>query len=371
MRIVLLTPDLTGKSGWSRYALDLGKALASRGHELHAVVSGKTGATWCREHVLLQAPTTYLDNAIMRWIDAMRLAHLLQKITPGVVHVIAEPYALLLQPHESRKTFMTIHGTYSTAPFQFGAKTAARFADAYRWLNGVIAVSHFTKQHVKEEVGSLWDEAHLEMKIRVIHNAVDISDMDRWARPAPGVQKTILSVSAIKKKKGYLQSIAALAAFRHAHPDVAVQYDIVGSLTVNSAFVAELRAAIEKHRLQDIVSLRGGVSDDELRDAYLSADVFLLPSMQEGHYFEGFGLVFLEANMYGTPVIGPTGGGCPEAIKDGVSGYVVDPMDIDAIVDRLKKILLHRTIDPQACRAWTQRHDIRRAAETIERLYLQ
>jgi predicted metal-dependent HD superfamily phosphohydrolase len=49
MRIALFAPDLRGHSGWSRYALDLGKAFAAQGHEVLAVVSEASGADWCEE----------------------------------------------------------------------------------------------------------------------------------------------------------------------------------------------------------------------------------------------------------------------------------------------------------------------------------
>ena len=51
-----------------------------------------------------------------------------------------------------------------------------------------------------------------------------------------------------------------------------------------------------------------------------TADLFVAPSL-----YESFGLVFLEAMRWGTPVIGTTAGGIPEIVEDGESGVLVPP----------------------------------------------
>ncbi len=53
-----------------------------------------------------------------------------------------------------------------------------------------------------------------------------------------------------------------------------------------------------------------------------SADLFVAPSI-----YESFGLIFLEAMRWGTPVIGTTAGGIPEIVQDGESGLLVPPDD--------------------------------------------
>mgnify|MGYP003351126022 CR=1 FL=1 len=176
-------------------------------------------------------------------------------------------------------------------------------------------------------------------------------------------------MSAVKKKKGYIQSIEAIHSFLQKYPNINIHYNIVGSLTVDPPFVAELRELIHTKKMESIVTLHGSVSDATLQNFYLSSDVFLLPSLQEGDYFEGFGLVFLEANLRGTPVIGPTSGGCPEAISDGVSGYVVNPLDTPSIVNALEKTLIQQNISTAHCKKWAMQHDIQASAALLETYY--
>ena len=63
--------------------------------------------------------------------------------------------------------------------------------------------------------------------------------------------------------------------------------------------------------------LRGG-----LTLAYAASDLFALPS-----HYESFGFVFLEAMAHGVPVVGVRTGGVPEVIRDGETGFVLDPAD--------------------------------------------
>jgi len=369
MRIALVTPDIDGRSGWSRYALDLGKSLAARGHEIHVIGIRTTGADWCIEYALLREPTGYLQSGILRRFHAYRLGRLLGRIKPDIVHFIAEPYALilpLLGAHDW-KSVLTIHGTYAVVPLRMNTESRELAETYYRQMDGIISVSAFTKQHLQESESGLYASAGLDQKITVIHNAIDLNGIK-----LSGAQKTdtlsVISVSAVKRKKGLMQSIKAVAQFLEKHP-VQLRYDIIGSYASDAAFVQELRETIQKLELENVVHLKGSISDEALDTAYQSADLFLMPSLQEGEYFEGFGLVFLEANARGTPVIGSMTGGCPEAIKNEFSGYVCDPENINAIAERMADILIDRKIKRSDCRAWAEQHDSNKTVVAIEKLY--
>lgn len=369
MRIVLVTPDIHGRSGWSRYALDLGKALAEHGHEMHAVVTESSGAHWCTEHQLLRQPTSYLESRVLRWWHARPLHKLLQELKPDVVHWIAEPYALLLPLMKecSWKNVLTIHGTYAVVPLRINASSRTLAEQYYKKMDAIISVSNFTKKYMQSNEPDLFKGADLERKISVIHNTIDLTDFDT---PSDRSHKTfsIISVSAVKRKKGLMQAVEATARFLEKHP-VPLHYDIIGSPEADPAFVRELQEKIRVLRLENVVTLRGSIGDKELDAAYHSTDLFLMPSLREGDYFEGFGLVFLEANARGTPVIGSNTGGCPEAIAEGVSGYVCDPENIDGLAARMEDVLINKTIKRPDCRIWAEEHDSRKNVTVIENLY--
>jgi glycosyltransferase involved in cell wall biosynthesis len=74
----------------------------------------------------------------------------------------------------------------------------------------------------------------------------------------------------------------------------------------------------------------------ELADAYRRASVFVLPSIHEG-----FGLVLLEAMASGVPVIATRTTGGPDAVRDGATGFLTSPGDVDALKERLTWLYGH------------------------------
>lgn len=370
MKIVLMAPDLVGRSGWSRYALDLGRALAEGGHELHCLTAKKAGISWGTEHAILRPPTSYLGSPLLCGLHAWRTARLLRRLAPDVVHVIAEPYALILPFMRAApwKEVLTIHGTYSVVPLLMNRKIRMLAERYYRRMDRVIAVSAFTKNYLARRIPELADVAG---RAAVIHNAISLEGIRADVAPRPEARTlSIVSVSGVKRKKGYLQSVRAIRRFLDKHP-VGLIYDIVGDDAIDAAFTRELKAEIETLGLRDVVRFRGSVTDAELDGLYRAADLFLLPSLQEDDYFEGFGLVFIEANARGTPAIGGDTGGCPEAIDAVASGYVCDPEDVDALAGRMEDVLIKKTIDRASCRAWAERHDVRSTAHAILEAYGQ
>ena len=64
-------------------------------------------------------------------------------------------------------------------------------------------------------------------------------------------------------------------------------------------------------------------ADDRLVQCYQQCDLFVLPNRQVGRDIEGFGMVLLEAQSCGKPVIAGASGGTAETMQPGETGYVV------------------------------------------------
>lgn len=369
MHIVLLAPDLHGKSGWSRAALDLARGLMARGHRVTALVAEHAEAD-IAQTIMLHTPTRLLSNPLLCFWDAVKLRKLLLHLEPDVVHVIAEPYAMILGmvsvPHAT--TAVTVHGSYAAIPFKANSLTKMLMSYALRRIDKIVCVSHFTKQYLLEHASASVGAHVLTPKIRVVPNGIDLA---RFAAEKPEKEQhmpaRILSVGAIKARKGCLQAIEACSFLKEN--GVSFQYDMIGSLEEVPAYVEELRQMIARLGLEDHVRLLGTVSEEKLQESFAKADVFLMPSRHEGPHVEGFGIVFLEANAWGIPVVGPNTGGCPEAIRDGETGYVVDPNHPQMIAEALRKILVDKKISSDACRRWAEEHGIGKIAAMVEDAY--
>jgi phosphatidylinositol alpha-1,6-mannosyltransferase len=89
------------------------------------------------------------------------------------------------------------------------------------------------------------------------------------------------------------------------------------------------------------VVFAGRVPEGEAPAVYAAADVFALPVVDRwfGLEIEGLGVVLLEAAAAGTPAVTGRSGGTPEAVLDGITGFVVDARDRAALVDRICRLL--------------------------------
>jgi len=115
------------------------------------------------------------------------------------------------------------------------------------------------------------------------------------------------------------------------------RYYLAGS-TSNTAYYEELKHFVREKQLTGVEFL-GAVPSDELSRYYSQASVFVLTPRQDGLNFEGFGLVYLEAGAYGLPVVATRSGGVADAVKDGMTGMLVESNDAGSVADAVIQLL--------------------------------
>lgn len=97
-----------------------------------------------------------------------------------------------------------------------------------------------------------------------------------------------------------------------------------------------LKAYAEKHGLADKVHFLGFLPDDQLKQAYADCDIFVLPSVVKS---EAFGIVQLEAMVYGKPVINTNlPSGVPYVSLDGETGLTVPPSNAKALAKAINRL---------------------------------
>jgi glycosyltransferase involved in cell wall biosynthesis len=107
--------------------------------------------------------------------------------------------------------------------------------------------------------------------------------------------------------------------------------------------MSRLEAVARALSLDGAVTFLGHVGDQELAELYGSAAVFALPartSVGWRPHGEGFGLVFLEAQAAGLPIVAGAGGPASEVVEDGVTGILVDPTSPEAVANAVAGLLL-------------------------------
>ncbi len=215
--------------------------------------------------------------------------------------------------------------------------TCQRVRGTMQGLDRVIVVSRFT-QHVVQALLS----GKKQTDVRLIENGVDT---DRFT-PAPRQQEFVdlyrlagcfvfVSVCRLLEKKGIDQTIRAFAGFAARFGDA--RYLVVGTGEYDRA----LRDLVAELGLGGKVVFAGSVTRDELAEHYRLGDVFVMPNRRlPNGDTEGFGLVFLEANGCGLPVIAGRDGGSTDAVQHGVNGLVVDGSSVEEIAGAM--VLLYQ-----------------------------
>ena len=227
-----------------------------------------------------------------------------------------------------------IHGEEVTTQsrYRFFGRSKRKYL---RRADAIVAVSHFTQDHLTEEMGL--DEA----KIELIYNGVDLDRFTDQTKPQDFLdryrlsgKKVVLTVGRLIERKGIDRVIEAIPEILISVPNL--HYVIVG----DGPYKPKLEALVDEVGVRDHVTFTGLVDQDALVAHYGICDLFVLPNRQlpDGDT-EGFGLVFLEANACGRPVIAGKAGGTADAVRDGYNGLMVDGNNSEEIAQAIVRIL--------------------------------
>lgn len=151
----------------------------------------------------------------------------------------------------------------------------------------------------------------------VFHPAPEPGEPGVAPSPAPEEQSfTIGFAGRLQALKGPHILISAVHALRQDRPELAPQVWIAG--VGPQQFTADLESSIRDGHLEDVVKLVGSISVGELAQRFRNSDVVAAPSSSET-----FGLVALEAQACGTPVVATDVDGLRHAVVDGETGWLV------------------------------------------------
>ena len=358
MRVLLLAEHVRGTDGWSRYARDLARALEDEGHTVAAAVCEADATFELEQFTFLSRPLSYIGRPYRAYRSGAALARIVREWKPDIVHVAVEPYAaicLFLPRHIP--VSMTAHGTYAVIPHLLRPSLRRVLAagikrHVHAQVTGIVSVSEYTKAHMLRHAGRARDM--LDAKTVVIPNGVHFVKEPKRSGEAHPFR--VLFVGAIKPRKGVREAIAAFAHFVHTY-DQEAEFHIVGSFSDTDPYVREAMQSARDLGVDSRITWTGRIEDSALSREYAKADAFILLPVPDKKWFEGFGLVYLEANAHGVPVVGARGSGAEEAVKDGVSGFLVDAADANAAAEALRKVREGGYTLSESARTWAKAHD--------------
>lgn len=382
MKIGLVAPFFLPEIGGANlYCYELARALGGLGHEVH--VFSIPGAQHDPAYQLHPILTRKLETDI-----PALLAHAMD-----VWHTLFFYHAPLALHHP--RVFATVHGDDGFS-FQLRLRLPKRdaltrtvlwrlptavkswtdsvlnkvelaynrhiYQQAVDRLAGIITVSSFTRERFSEcYAGAMGKSAVIPP---------GVSERFFSERPGTHTHSHLLTVTRLDENdriKNVHNVIAALGRLKRRYD---FQYQIVSG-TVTGGYKDELETMIRELGLTDRVSIVGRKSNEELLDLYHDAGLFILVSYSEACNFEGFGIVFLEANACGVPVLTSRDGGMRDYVVDGKNGILVETHDASGIEAALVRYFEQRdTFDADAIRARPEPYRWTHIAERVAALYL-
>ncbi|MBU1164145.1 glycosyltransferase family 4 protein [Patescibacteria group bacterium] len=332
MKILLITKTLSEKDGQGRYCLGLINEY-SQNHNVTIISPDHNEAL--SNVTFINAPNLNLKKDLRSFLEFRKIVRSHAK-NCDVVHFCTDlPRFLIFSTIKTKPYFLTAHGTYavSSLDHKFYKYLVRGF---YKKAKKIICVSSFTQSEILKRI-------KLDNTV-VINNGVDFEKFNKNIKEenTSDHKKNILSVGALKNRKGFDISIKAIAKLKSKYPDLS--YTIVGNQS-DKNYYYHLRNIVEKSDLKDNVRFIEKVSDQELLKLYSEADIFVLtPKVIKENKFEGFGLVYLEAGACKIPIVASAAGGVIDVVKDSQNGLVVPPDDVNATADAIDEILSDKAL---------------------------
>jgi L-malate glycosyltransferase len=175
-------------------------------------------------------------------------------------------------------------------------------------------------------------ETKPNQEIEIIYNGIDIEEFKPVIRSLASDGKVkLLCVSRLTERKGINYLIDAFKIISEEHNNIFL--NIIGEGDAKDELVKQA----ENLSIRDKINFAGRIKHDQLPKIYERADIFVLPSLNEG-----MSNTILEAIASGLPVVATDTGGTQELIKDGVNGLVVKMKDTNDLAEKIEKLINDR-----------------------------
>lgn len=204
----------------------------------------------------------------------------------------------------------------------------------------VVANSQYTREQAQTVLRELGLDPLAET-VRVVPLGTDpeafrpgIDAREVRARYKLNGERWVITVARLEPYKGIDTMLKAMAQLRKGGADA--RYLVVGVGKKRT----EYKKLAETLGIADAVRFIGNVPDADLPGLYNAAAVYAgISRRADGTRIEGFGVALAEASACGLPVVAGRSGGLAEAVREGETGFVVDPEDVNAVAEAVSRLL--------------------------------
>ena len=384
LNICLVTPGYPPEDGGGigTYIHNLARGLIQRGHKVYVLTKTKgQDRHESREGVdifsyryrYLQKGEAYFDGLAWSYFIAKKIRELDRKYHFDVIEFPNwEGVGFIYQFDRKRKPVVTrMHTPYFETLAIDLADQKIKFGDHFVCWTEKMACRKSdqlvtsTKCHRSMMVKNYNLK---EEKITILPLGIQLVERPKNESGSSSGHIKILYVSRLEKRKGTITLMDAIPLILKEHPQV--EFTIVGKDRPHAPEgQTHQNYFLNKYPdCRDKVRFLGFIANDELTQLYRDADIFVVPSV-----YESFGVVYIEAMMYAKPVIGCRAGGIPEVVKEGESGILIDPHDVQGLVKAVGRLIedesLRKTMGSKARRLCEENFSYELMVKRTESMY--
>jgi glycogen synthase len=353
-------PGVVG--GIGRLTHDLAQGLAERGHNVHVLTRAAAGSTasmvdfedgvWV--HRLIEdrdegAPPNDVKVPPHIWRHSARMLRELQRLNDmhpidiveapvwdveGLAAILSGEFCVVTSLHTPIKKVIETNPDWQANMTPAKRQAYDEIVEAEKFVatraDGVRANSRAVIETMARFYDLKLDDERVAilphgMEDRAPHPLANVN-----AKSTPAVNKNLVTVLYAGRFEGRKGTDVLLAAI----PELCAKYPfarfvLVGedrTLPDGSTLEGTFRSRHAGEKFLERVIFHGEVSDAQLEQQFRDCDIFAAPSR-----YESFGLVFLEAMMFGKPVVACRAGGMNEVVEEGVTGLLAEPGDVPSL----------------------------------------
>jgi glycosyltransferase involved in cell wall biosynthesis len=365
-------------NGAAQFGYRLAKGMTGRGHNVHVLAcradNGKSFTEFRSEATVHRlrshgVPTHEYFRICFPWEIKREISLLFDRIKPDVVHIQSHYMIGEHVLYEADKRGIRIVATNHFMPENLNPFLP--FPQWFKNIIGKISWKDMGKVMGRADVvttptplaaKAMHQHAFLR-KVLPLSNGIDSAayELQPGEHIEPHAQPTVMFAGRLAEEKHVDVLIEAISK---TPPELNVHLEIVGGGEVRSS----LENLVQRLGLGDRVKFLGLASDEDLRNAYIKADLFCMPGTAELQ-----SLVTLEAMSASTPVVLADAMALPHLVRDGENGYLFTPNDSDDLAKKITMILElpadQRAAMGQVSRQMVEPHSIEGTLQTFEDLY--
>lgn len=364
-------------NGAAQFAYRLAKGMTARGHEVRIITPrSESGGPTIEKRpegtvysVSSHATLTFPDFRVSIWWDVQRgMAALLDEFKPDVVHAQSQYFVCEMAVREAKKRGIRTVTTNHTLPENLYPhlplpERAKPLAGRFLWWHAQWILSKADVLTVPTPLAAKAHEEHTRLRgILPISNGIELTDYEAHEgdpQPVDG-EKEILFAGRLAGEK----NIPVLIKAFEKVTDPGARLVIAGG----GELAEELHALAAASPAADRIRFLGYVPDEQLRQAYRRASLFVMPGTAELQ-----SLVTLEAMSASTPVVLADAMALPHLVREGENGYLFRPNDADHLAACINRVLSLSDEEREAMGAvsleMARSHALDRTLDRFEELY--